>query len=80
MDIIPNGTRVNIIEAKIKATIISVCMSGIESQFVEYKVRFWVGGERKTEWLYPDEIEPHTDTSKKAGMVNYETDTKKLLE
>ena len=78
MNGIPNGTRVNIIEAGIKGVVIGVCMSGIESQYIEYKVRFWVGGERKTEWVLPDEIEIFIDTSKKAGMVNYETGIEKI--
>ena len=78
MNGIQNGTRVNIIEAGIKGVVIGVCMSGIESQYIEYKVRFWVGGERKTEWVLPDEIEVFIDTSKKAGLVNYETGIEKI--
>ena len=71
---IPNGTKVNIIEANIKGIVIGVCMSGVESQYIEYKVRFWVGGDRKTEWVLPDEIEVFVDNSRPAGMVNYETE------
>ena len=76
MTIIPNGTKVNIIEPGIKGMIQSCSISGSETPIIEYRVIYWINGTRKGEWVYDWEVEIFIDTSKKAGMVNYETDLK----
>lgn len=78
LEFIPIGSRVKIIEAGIIGTVIAVCTYGNDSG-LEYRVVFWVGGARTTEWMYHWEIEPHIETKKKAGMVDYETDTSKFI-
>lgn len=79
-EVIPNGTKVLIKDAGIKATVQACCVAGVENPIIEYRLVYWVGGERKSDWVYDWEIEIFIDTSKKAGMVNYETDTDKLIE
>ena len=73
-NIMPNGTIVNIKEAGIKGKTIAFAVTGMETPIIEYNVIRWCNGDRKTEWLYDHEVEKFLDTSKKAGMVNYETD------
>ena len=46
-NIIPNGTRVKIIEAGIVATVHSCSVAGIDNPIIEYNLIYWVGGERK---------------------------------
>jgi len=71
-DIILNGERVEVLTTGIKGIVTGTCVSGIDVQFVEYKVTYWVGGDRKNEWLLPKEIKIHQDNSVKPGLVNYE--------
>ena len=74
MEIIPNGTTVQIVANEIKGTVIEASISGIETPLISYKVVWWAGGTRHEGWLESYEIKPYIDTSKKAGMVNHQTD------
>ena len=77
--IIPNGTKVVIKDINLKATTLSVCMFGEGNTTIEYRIIYWKGGERVDAWVFDWEIELFIDTSKKMGMVNYESDTTKLI-
>jgi len=79
MNIIPNGTRVIIKDINLQARTQSVCMFGEGNTTVEYRIIYWKGGERVDTWVFDWEIEVFIDKSKPAGMVNYETDTNKLI-
>lgn len=76
MDIIPNGTIIEVIGNEIKGTVIEASIAGINNPHIMYKVVWWAGGSRHEEWLESYEIEVYVDNSKQAGMVNYETDLK----
>lgn len=77
--IIPSGTRVKIKDAGLNGTIVGVAMNGIGNTYIEYRVIYWMAGERKDVWVFEFEIEILKETSKKAGFVDYETDSSKLI-
>lgn len=54
MQILKAGTRVKTIIGDIEALIVSVC---ITIDTVEYKIRYFTGGEERISWLYRYEIE-----------------------
>ena len=78
--IITNGTKVVIKDVGLKGTVIGVSMCGINNSYIEYRIIYWNAGSRQDDWLFDWEIEVFENTKKKAGMVNYETDTSKLIE
>lgn len=73
MNFIKNGTVVRVMNSEFKATVIGVCIRGIENCTIEYHVQWVNGSEIKSEWLYDYQVVEFIETRKKAGMVNYET-------
>ena len=58
IEILPIGTKV-IIGGSIQATIIGISIR--EQNNLTYEVMWWNEGNRKTEWLWPIEIEASPD-------------------
>lgn len=79
MNIIPNGTTVTIIGTEMKGTILCAMIEGMGSPHLSYKIVWWAGGIRHSDWVETFEIEVYTDNSKKPGMVNYDEPKNKLL-
>ena len=73
MNVIPNGSRVKIKDTNSVATIHACCVAGENTPIIEYRIIYWVGGDRRDAWVYDWEVELYVETKKKAGMVNYET-------
>lgn len=67
MKVYKMGTKVRSKMGEIEAYVTGVCMRSC----IEYEISYFVGGERKSTWLYDFEIEL-APKRKKAGMVNYE--------
>ncbi len=76
MELIERGTKVKVLGTDIKATVLGVCARGHSN--VSYEISWWIQGERKECWVNDFEIEVYLDSSKKAGFVNYDTNTKLL--
>lgn len=71
--VIKNGTTVLIKESQLKATVIGVCVRGIDNVTIEYQCQ-WVDTSGVHDyWLYSYMVQEFIDTRKPAGMVNYET-------
>lgn len=71
--IIKNGSTVKIGSGGLKATVVGVCMRGVENMTIEYHVQWVDSGGVHSEWLYDYMVSEFIDTSRPAGMVNYET-------
>lgn len=71
--LIKNGTIVILGESKLKATVIGVCMRGIDSPTIEYHIQWVDSTGIHSEWVYSYMISEFKDNSRPAGMVNYET-------
>lgn len=77
---IVNGNKVKVLDGGIIATVIGVCIRGVDQQTFEYNVSWFSGGTRHDAWLWDFQIERYVETKRKAGMVNYEIDdTQKVL-
>ena len=74
------GTKVKFIQGGVQAVISSVCVSGIQSNYVQYKVAWFAGGTRHHSWVDEFEIEIFKSTNRKAGMVDYEDEPSKSIE
>ena len=79
MNIIKNGDKVTLLDSGIIATVIGVCIRGIDNQTFEYNVTWFSGGSIQDVWLQSFLVERFVDTKRKAGMVNYEDDGIKKL-
>lgn len=72
-DFIKNGTEVEILNSGVRGIVVGVCIRGIEPNLTfEYNVVYIISGQAHNEWLYSYLVKPHIDTTRKAGMVNYE--------
>lgn len=78
MKILKAGTKVKTIIGNIEAFIVGVM---ITEETIDYKIRYFAGGEEKIAWLYRYEIEL-IEKRKPAGFGNNteETDESKLIE
>lgn len=74
MDIIPNGTTIEVIDNEIKGLVIEASIIGIKNHHIMYKIAWWSGGNRNEAWVGDYEVKPYIDNTKKAGLVNYDTD------
>ena len=54
MKVLKAGTKVKTVIGNIEAMVVCVC---ITMDTIEYKVRYFAGGEEKVSWLYEFEIE-----------------------
>lgn len=74
MDFYKNGSKVEILESNVIATVIGVCIRGIEPNIaIEYHVQWMAGATIYDHWVYSYQVKEYVNTKQKAGMVNYET-------
>jgi hypothetical protein len=66
MKILKAGTKVSTVIGGIEAIVVGVC---ITIDTVEYKIRYFAGGDERISWLYRFEIEI-TPTKQRAGFGN----------
>lgn len=72
-EFLKNGTVVKIVNSDMKATVIGVCIRGVEICTVEYNVQ-WVSADNiNNAWVYDFQVEEFIDVRQPAGLVNYET-------
>lgn len=70
--IIKNGTTVLIKGTPLKATVIGVCIRGVENFTIEYHCQWMNSGTINEHWLYSYMVEVFIDTRTTPGMVNYD--------
>ena len=73
MNFIKNGSTVEILNSGLKGTTTGTCVRGINNESVMYDVTWFSGGAIHEKWLYDYQVREYKDTTKKAGMVDYET-------
>lgn len=57
-NLIQNGTEIRLVSNPVvKGFTLSVCISGLKMDIVEYRIVIWNGTERKDLWVYAREIE-----------------------
>lgn len=78
MNFIKNGKTVKMLGTEMKATIIGVCIRGIDNCTIEYQIQWMNQSGIQDEWVYNYQVEEYVDTSRPAGMVNYETGVEKV--
>ena len=73
--LIPNGTTVTISNGEIKALVTACNIRGIDPNVrIAYEITWFVGGTCHSKYLEEFEVEIFVDTTKKAGLVNYDRD------
>jgi len=73
VNMIKNGTKVEILSSGIKGIVTGICVRGAENQVIQYEVQWLNGGSLTCVWLEEYLVEVFEDTKQQAGMVNYET-------